>query len=89
MARKLQREAEPVWFSLKDSAIRLNVCEDTLRSYILNGLLAAHRLPGGAYRIRVADLEELLEPAGPEGAGGSPQPNWSRRSRKWSQPAIG
>lgn len=45
-----------------EAARRLSVSDDTIRRYIARGVLKAVRLPGGEYRIPVAELDRLLTP---------------------------
>lgn len=45
--------------TLTEAAARVGVHRRTLRAWIRKGRLPATRTPGGHYRIRVADLEDM------------------------------
>ncbi|MDQ3403548.1 MAG: helix-turn-helix domain-containing protein [Actinomycetota bacterium] len=50
-------------------AKRLRVSVATVNRYAREGLLPAVRLPGGTWRYRVSDIDELLIPVEPTGPG--------------------
>lgn len=45
---------------VEHAARRLSVCQETIRSYIRDGLLPALRLPRGTYRIRESALDAFI-----------------------------
>jgi len=47
--------------TINEAARILNVQKETVRRYIKNGLLIALTLPGGDYRLREQDLQQLLK----------------------------
>lgn len=49
------------FYSVSEAAKVLNVCVETMRRYIADGRLPALKLPGGHYRIRLADLKLLAK----------------------------
>jgi excisionase family DNA binding protein len=45
--------------SAREAAVRLGVCDRTLRRYIAAGHISAYRLPGGHYRVGEDAIEEF------------------------------
>lgn len=52
----------PNYLTIEQVAKRLQCSERTVRRWIADARLVAHRLPGGGYRILESDLELLLSP---------------------------
>jgi len=58
----------PAFISLRDAAARTGFSVDTLRDEVYSGDLPAYRLggrPGGEMRVKIADVDALLEPVIP------------------------
>ena len=53
------------WYSLRESVELGYGGYSTLRKYIAQGKLRAHKI-GGLLKVRREDLEAIVEPAGPE-----------------------
>ena len=49
--------------TVQEAANMVKCSTRTILRWIETGSLPAARLPGGEYRIRVADIDELLEPS--------------------------
>ncbi|GAC1377600.1 MAG: hypothetical protein NVSMB4_07020 [Acidimicrobiales bacterium] len=57
-----QSDPSQQWETLGHAASRLQVSVRTLYRKINDGTLPAHRIAGGPIRLRVTDVDALLEP---------------------------
>lgn len=53
-----------------------NTSVDSIRRWIRNGTLRAHRLPNGRYLVWRSDVEALLAPVAPPMSSGQPALEW-------------
>jgi excisionase family DNA binding protein len=69
MAKKsISTQTIPAFISLRDAATRTGFSVETLRDRVYSGDLPAYRLngkPGGEMRVKIADVDALLEPVIP------------------------
>ena len=54
----------PDLLTVAEVAARLRCRRETVRRYIAQGQLPARSMPGGYYRVREEDLDQLLRPVG-------------------------
>ena len=59
--------APAVWLTADEAAARKRLSHWTIRRWVKAGILAATRLPGGALRIRIEDIDAVGEPAAGSG----------------------
>jgi len=62
--------AEP-WITVEAAAAHLGVSRGTVRRWIKEGKLNARRIPGGLFRLRISDLDAVLDPVATSGKGPS------------------
>ncbi|MBI2851737.1 MAG: helix-turn-helix domain-containing protein [Chloroflexi bacterium] len=55
---------EEKFITTKEAADILHLAVETVRRFVRDGKLPAQRLPGGFYRVRLSDVEGMLQPAG-------------------------
>lgn len=52
---------EQRWLKMGQAMSMLSVCRDTMRSYCVQGLVRAEKLPSGHWRIERGSIERLLQ----------------------------
>lgn len=57
-------EQKQIFISVAEAARRLGYCTESVRRLIKAGQLPASVLPNGQYRIKVKDLDSMLQPIG-------------------------
>ena len=53
-------QPEP-WFNLAEGSKYLGVAPNTLRRWVKEKLVVSRRTPGGDFRFRLSELDQLLE----------------------------
>lgn len=74
MPRRSTAPASPVFESLHNAAGRLGYSIHTMRELVNSGRLRAYRLsdkPGSAIRVKIADVDALMQPVIPDAIAGS------------------
>lgn len=62
----MQERTQQTHVTIKETARRLDMSQQTVRRLIADGKLPAYRVPGTrVIRVRTADLEGLFEPENP------------------------
>lgn len=54
-------DQEDVWLTTSELCRYLKISDRTIRNYVKNGYLPAHKLPSGLVRFRLSDVKAFLE----------------------------